>query len=62
LTTGQETFGTQIFVQERPVDSLAHTVKPPSIALLFGALLKARIPGQRERDRTTVVEIDDERV
>jgi hypothetical protein len=62
LAAGQQAFGAQIFVQERPVDSLTRAIEPPHIALFFGALLEARIPGQRERDRPTVVEIDDERV
>ena len=44
------------------MDALARAVEPPHIALFFGALLKARIPGQWKRGGATVVEVDNERV
>ena len=56
----QEALDAQIFIQERPMDALAPAVELPGVALLFGPLLQARIPSQRERNGAAIIAIDDE--
>lgn len=42
------------------MDALAPAVELPGVALVFAALLEARIPSERQRNRAAIIAIDDE--